>query len=59
VELTAREWDVLELMRLGLSTAEIADRLVVTPATVRSHVSAILRKLRVEDRKSALGLFER
>jgi DNA-binding NarL/FixJ family response regulator len=58
-ELTAREWDVLELMRAGLSTGEIAERLVVTPATVRSHVSAILRKLHVSDRRSALRLFER
>jgi DNA-binding NarL/FixJ family response regulator len=58
-ELTAREWDVLELMRAGLRTAEIAERLVITPATVRSHISAILRKLRVPDRRSALQLVDR
>lgn len=59
VELTSREWEVLELMRDGLATAEIAARLFVTPATVRSHVAGILRKLRVPDRKSALALLER
>jgi DNA-binding NarL/FixJ family response regulator len=57
--LTAREWDVLELMREGLSTAAIAERLFVEPVTVRTHVSAILRKLQVADRKSALKLLER
>jgi DNA-binding NarL/FixJ family response regulator len=57
-KLTSREWEVLELLREGLSTAEIADRLYVTRVTVRSHVSAILRKLDVSDRVSALKLFE-
>ena len=56
-ELTSREWEVLELMREGLSTAEIASRLFVEPGTVRTHVAAILRKLHVADRKSALQLF--
>ena len=41
------QWDVLELMRKGASTAEISGRLFVSPTTVRSHVSAILRKLGV------------
>jgi DNA-binding NarL/FixJ family response regulator len=57
--LTAREWDVLDLMREGLSTAEIAERLFVEPVTVRTHVSAILRKLQVRDRRSAIRLLER
>ena len=57
-QLTSREWQVLELMRQGLTTAQIARRLVVSPATVRSHVAAILRKLRVPDREAALKLFE-
>ena len=43
--LTGREWDVLELMREGLSTNDIASRLFVSPTTVRTHVSAVLRKL--------------
>jgi DNA-binding NarL/FixJ family response regulator len=57
-QLTSREWQVLELMRQGMTTAQIARRLVVSPATVRSHVAAILRKLRVPDREAALKLFE-
>ena len=51
--LTGREWDVLELMRKGASTAEISERLFVSPTTVRSHVSAILRKLGVPNREAA------
>lgn len=57
-ELTSREWEVVELMRRGLTTAEIARRLFVSPVTVRTHVAAILRKLRVADRDEALRLLE-
>jgi two-component system nitrate/nitrite response regulator NarL len=57
-QLTSREWQVLDLLRHGLSTSEIARRLFVSPATVRSHVAAVLRKLRVPDRESAIRLFE-
>jgi two-component system, NarL family, nitrate/nitrite response regulator NarL len=57
-QLTSREWQVLDLLRQGLATAEIARRLFVTPATVRSHVAAVLRKLRVPDREAAVRLFE-
>ena len=57
-QLTSREWQVLELMRQGLTTAQIARRLVVSPATVRSHVASMLKKLRVPDRESALRLFD-
>jgi DNA-binding NarL/FixJ family response regulator len=56
--LTGREWDVLELMRKGASTAEISARLFVSPTTVRSHVSAILRKLGVPTREAAIKLLE-
>jgi DNA-binding NarL/FixJ family response regulator len=54
--LTGREWDVLELMRKGATTAEISERLFVSPTTVRSHVSAILRKLGVANREAAIKL---
>jgi two-component system, NarL family, nitrate/nitrite response regulator NarL len=57
-QLTSREWQVLDLLRQGLTTSEIARRLFVSPATVRSHVAAVLRKLRVPDRDSAVRLFE-
>lgn len=58
VALTSREWQVLDLLRQGLATGEIARRLFVSPATVRSHVAAVLRKLRVPDRDAAIRLFE-
>jgi DNA-binding NarL/FixJ family response regulator len=57
-QLTSREWQVLELMRSGLSTAQLAQRLTLSQATVRSHIAAILRKLRVPDREAAIRLFE-
>jgi DNA-binding NarL/FixJ family response regulator len=57
-KLTSREWEVLELMREGFSTGDIADRLYISRGTVRSHVAAILRKLDVSDRMAALKLFE-
>jgi DNA-binding NarL/FixJ family response regulator len=56
VDLTSREWEVLELMRQGLSTSEIAARLFITNATVRTHIAAVLRKLHASDRKEALAL---
>lgn len=59
VILTEREWEVLDLMSKGLSTFEIADRLFIEPVTVRTHVSAILKKLHVSSRKEALQLLER
>ena len=57
-QLTSREWQVLDYLRQGLATSEIAQRLFVSPATVRSHVAAVLRKLRVPDREAAVRLFE-
>ena len=59
VDLTEREWEVLELLREGLSTAEIGSRLFIAPVTVRTHVSAILKKLHVPDREAAVQLLER
>lgn len=56
VELTPRQWEVINLMADRLSTAEIAERLLVSPVTVRRHVSAILEKLGVPDREAAVEL---
>jgi DNA-binding NarL/FixJ family response regulator len=47
--LTIRERQVLEMMRAGLSTASIAEQLVVAPVTVRTHICAIRRKLNLRD----------
>jgi len=52
--LTDREWEVLHLMREGKSTSEMAAELYVSAVTVRSHVSAILRKLQVTSREDAV-----
>jgi DNA-binding NarL/FixJ family response regulator len=54
--LTTREWEVLELMRQGLSTPEIAERLYISQATVRSHVAGLLRKTGVSRRSDAIQL---
>jgi DNA-binding NarL/FixJ family response regulator len=55
--LTSREWEVLELMSRRLTNSQIARELTVSPVTVRTHVAAILRKLRVPDRDTAVRLF--
>ena len=59
IELSRRESEVLDLLRRGLATAEIADRLDISPVTVRRHVGLLLRKLNVPDRAAALKLVER
>jgi two-component system nitrate/nitrite response regulator NarL len=56
VTLTAREWEVGELLREGYSTADIAERLGVSPVTVRRHVGLLLNKLGAESREAGVEL---
>ena len=59
VDLTAREQDVLELLADEIPTAEIAERVFLSPVTVRRHVSTLLHKLDVQSRKAAADLLSR
>ena len=56
VTLTPREWEVGELLREGHSTAEMAERLGVSPVTVRRHVGLLLQKLGAKNRRVAVEM---
>jgi len=55
-ELTQREYDILDLIAQGLDNQTIARRLVLSPKTVRNHVSNVFTKLNVADRSHAIVL---
>lgn len=50
VDITQREWTVFVLLRQAHTSAQIAERLVLAPVTVRTHIAALVHKLAVADR---------
>jgi len=58
VQLTARESEILRMLRSGLRTAEIGDILSLSPITIRRHISAGVAKLGVADREAAIQAIE-
>jgi DNA-binding NarL/FixJ family response regulator len=53
-ELTEREREILDMVARGLNNTEISQRLVLSPKTVRNHISNIFSKLQVADRAQAI-----
>jgi two-component system, NarL family, response regulator LiaR len=58
-ELTDREWEVLDMLASGARTDEIAQALVLSPETVRSHMKNLYRKLGVRSREQAIDAARR
>ena len=56
VSLTDREWEVLDRLRAGASTRDVAGSLGISEVTVRRHISSLLGKLGVADRQAAIDL---
>ena len=54
--LTAREWEVIDLLKASKTNDQIADELVLSPETIRSHMKNILRKLKVRTRQEAVAV---
>jgi DNA-binding NarL/FixJ family response regulator len=55
-EVTERQWEILQLLGEGRSTAEIAGRLGISEVTARRHISSVLPKLGLKHRKDAVAL---
>lgn len=58
VELTEREWQVVEALRQGMTTRQIADRLGIREVTVRRHISGVFHKVGVPTRAELLALLD-
>jgi DNA-binding NarL/FixJ family response regulator len=58
VDLTEREWQVVEALRQGMSTRQIADRLGIREVTVRRHISGVHHKVGVRTRAELLALID-
>ena len=59
IDVTDREWEILLLLMQRRSTKEMAETMFVSQATVRGHVSAVLKKLGAVDREDAIALIRR
>jgi DNA-binding NarL/FixJ family response regulator len=59
IDVTEREWEILLLLLQRRSTREIAEMLFVSVGTVRTHISALVRKLGATDREDTIRLLER
>jgi|SRR5690606_3952621 len=55
LDLTSREYEVLQLLAKGCSNADIADRLFLSLSTIKTHVSNLFVKLNVENRTQAVN----
>lgn len=58
VRLTDREWDVMTMLRAGSTTRQVAQQMFISQVTVRTHVSAAVKKLGAPDRAAALRALE-
>lgn len=58
IEITDREWEILQLLLQRRSTKEMAEALFISVGTVRSHVSTLLQKLGASDRETAIAMVE-
>ena len=59
INVTDREWEIMQLMIQRRTTREIADALYVSVGTVRSHVSALVHKVGAVDREDLIAMVER
>lgn len=55
MELTKREWEVMQYVKLGLKYKEIAEQMMLSERTIRTHVSHVFAKLDVNNRVTAIA----